>query len=226
MIILQFKRIVNENKRQKDVVKLFAKLYIPPTHQSPKLHESEIFEDESFRENTEKEIWKLFQTKSFKYIKGKFYDDFETNIGERLIQCSTICLLNDEVPMDDNWYEVDFDINKIALLNNNNTIFFNFSEKNQNAIITSANKMLLDNNSQILIDALLQLKNIFYFTDIVFDYVENEFVISDLGIILNAFSNKPFSQATIKRRFAHKMEKTDKENVDNPFRPSSIYKKL
>lgn len=224
--IFQLKKFKAENKRQKDEYKLFVKLHNPNNiPNSLKLHDSELFEDESFKENTQKEIWKLFNIDNFEYIKNKFYDTYETKIGERLIQCGNICFLAEETPTNELWYEISFDKEQITLTNGAHYITIKYKIVNNSISIISCGNLLLENHSEILIDILLQLKNIFSFSDIALKFLPEEFTISDIATILNAFSDKPFSKATIRRRFFDYIEKTEKEETGNQFRPSTIYRR-
>ena len=225
--IFQLKKFETENKRQKDEYKLFVKLYKPNNVPSAlKLHDSELFEDESFKDNTQKEIWKLFNTESFEYIKGKFYDIYETKIGERLVQCSNICFLKEEIPTDEFWYKITFNKDQISMTNGCNHFHTKYKIVNDTVSIISCGNLLLENHSEILIDILLQLRNIFSYSDIALDFLPEEFTVSDIATVLNAFCDKAFSKATIRRRFADYIEKTDKEETGNQFRPSTIYKRI
>ena len=77
-----------------------------------------------------------------------------------------------------------------------------------------------------MIDILLQLRNIFSYSDIALDFLPEEFTVSDIATVINAFCDKAFSKATIRRRFADYIEKTDKEETGNQFRPSTIYRRI
>ena len=79
-------------------------------------------------------------------------------------------------------------------------------------MITSSNLLLSDNHTPILVDALLQLKDIFCHTDIFKNYVNQTFDIANLVSLLGAFSMKTPSKSMIKKRFRHYIAKIDSDN--------------
>ena len=181
---------------------------------------SEIFEDETFKENTKKELWKNFGIEDFLFVNGTFYDSFENKFSERIIQCSSICLLKQEIGLDDDWFEVSVSTNKILLTNGDKVYCFEFNKEINETYIISANAMLLEQHTQILIDAILKLKNTFLFTDIFLNFIPDTFYLSEAIEFFNAFFDKTFSRATFKRRFANKIQLiNDTEN-------NLLYKKL
>lgn len=216
--LFQFGKIETENKKQKERIKLFVKLL--PNKNTLKLINSEIFEEETFRENTKKELWKNFGIEDFVFINGSFYDSFANKLNERILQCGSICLLKNEVSLDDSWYEITIENNRILLTNKKEVIYIEYNKDINETYIVSANKMLSENHTQILVDAILKLKNTFLFTDLFLNYVDETFYLSEAIEFFNAFFNKTFSRATFKRRFADKVFLID--NTDN----NLLYKKI
>lgn len=219
IILLQFKKEKSLDKRHKQNIKLYLKLLNPSNNPYKlMLPEIELFEDESFRENTEKYLWKTIQCDKFDFIKGKFYDEFKNGMDERIVQCSNICLLNEEVPLDNSWYEVKFLQDGLELNNSQLKIIIKYKKNKQKTIITSANILLDNNNSPILIDSLLYLKELFYYSNIVFNYIEDKFTISDIAQIINIFSWKPVNTSTIRRRFNRFIERVGTDTYPTMFK--------
>lgn len=217
-IILQFVKEESDNKRKNDTYKLYLKLDKMRKNLNTndaflyKLYETELYEEDSFKDSCAKILRKNCQTDNFKHIKSNHYDNYRTMFDERVLQCSNICILNENKEIDENWFEVLLDTNKLILKNEKETIKINFVKENFVTRITSANTLLFANHSIILIEALLQLKALFYYSDIVFDYLDDEFLISDIAAVLNVFSEKPFSKSTIRRRFNRMIEKKENES--------------
>ena len=219
IILLQFKKEASLNKKHKEDAKLYVKLLNPSNNPSNlTLPEIELFEDESFRENTEKYLWRTLQCNKFDFIKGKFYDDFKNSMDERIVQCSNICLLNEEISLDNTWYEITFLQDGLILNNSQTEITIKYKKNKKKTLITSANILLNNNNSPILIEGLLYLKELFYYSNIVFNYINDEFTIADIVQILNLFSWKPVNSSTIRRRFGKYIEKTNTDVYPSIFK--------
>lgn len=216
--LFQLHKITCDTKKQKEKVKLFVRLI--PCKAGNMLLNSEIFEDETFKENTKKELWKNFGIENFIFINGTFYDSFENKFSERIIQCSSICLLKQETELNDEWFEISISSNKIILTNNKETYQFEYNKEINETYVVSANAMLLEQHTQILIDAILKLKNTFLFTDIFINFVPDTFYLSEAIEFFNAFFDKTFSRATFKRRFSNKIQLID--DTEN----NLLYKKL
>ena len=208
--LFQLRKTTCDIKKQKEKVKLFVRLI--PCKAGNMLLNSEIFEDETFKENTKRELWKNFGIEDFIFINGTFYDSFENKFSERIIQCSSICLLKKETEIDENWFEVSISTNKIILNNEKQTFIFEYNKEVNETYIISANSMLLEQHTLILIDAILKLKNTFFFTNIFTNFVEDEFLLSDATDLFSAFSDRPYSRATFKRRFNDKIQLIDDTN--------------
>lgn len=217
IILLQFRKIPSPNAKQKDTIKLFIKLN-PSPYPFLKLPELELYDEEDFKENTRKYIWTTHKKDKYHFIKGKFYDDFISKFDERIIQCSNICILDEESSLYGEWYEVSFLNDGIILDNSIQQIHISYKKNKSSNIITSANVLLDNNHSIILIDALLYLKNIFYYSDIVFDFLNPQFTISDITAILNTFSWKPINNSTIKRRFNNVIQKIEPQTYPALFK--------
>lgn len=216
--LFQLHKTACDVKKQKEKVKLFVRLI--PCKAGNMLLNSEIFEDETFKENTKRELWKNFGIEDFIFINGTFYDSFENKFSERIIQCSSICLLKQETELNDEWFEVSISSNKIILTNNKETYRFEYNKEINETYVVSANAMLLEQHTQILIDAILKLKNTFLFTDIFINFVPDTFYLSEAIEFFNAFFDRTFSRATFKRRFSNKIQLID--DTEN----NLLYKKL
>lgn len=209
LLIVQFVQDIEDGKNRKK-----TKLHIKLTkhNQDFCLPSFELFEDESFYANAQKEVWKMLSCEKFNFIKGSYYDEYETRIGERIIQCSNVCLMQQNVPLDNSWYEVAFSKDEIVLKNNTESINIRYAQTADGIIIVSSNLLLSNNHTPILIDALIKLKNVFCHTDIFKSYVNQTFDIADLISILGAFSTKTPSKAIIKKRFRHYIEKVNDDD--------------
>lgn len=216
--LFQFCKITTDAKKQKEKIKLFVKLI--PCKAGYMLLNSEIFEDETFKENTKKELWKNFGIEDFLFVNGTFYDSFENKFSERIIQCSSICLLKQETELNNEWFEVSISTNKISLTNGDKVYCFEYNKEINETYIVSANAMLLEQHTQILIDAILKLKNTFLFTDAFLNFVPDTFYLSEAIEFFNAFLDRPFGRATFKRRFNNKIQLID--DTDNILK----YKKI
>ena len=216
--LFQLHKTTCDAKKQKEKVKLFVRLI--PCKAGNMLLNSEIFEDETFKENTKRELWKNFGIEDFIFINGTFYDSFENKFNERIIQCSSICLLKQETELNDEWFEVSISSNKIILTNNKETYHFEYNKEINETYVVSANAMLLEQHTQILIDAILKLKNTFLFTDIFINFIPDTFYLSEAIEFFNANFDRTFSRATFKRRFSNKIQLID--DTEN----NLLYKKL
>lgn len=211
IVVAQFKKTIPQNPKQKPKQRLFIRLF--PKKDGLHLLSSAVYEEETFKENTQKEIWKNFGTEDFYFVNGDFYDSYKNKLGERIIQCSNVCLLNKSTEMDENWYEVNIGDGQITLKNNEEEIRLEFRKDMNTYYIISANVLLSENHTQILMDAIFKLKSIFLFTDMFFHFIPSEFTIADATELFDAFCNKPFSKATFKRRFRNLIE--EKETKDD-----------
>lgn len=213
IVLFQFQKIDYDNKKQKSKTKLFVRLF--QTQKGIKLLNSEIYENETFKENAEKEIWKNFSQNDFLFFNGTFYDSYENKLSERIIQCSSICLLKNGMSLDDNWFEISISQNRITLSNQNKTVILDYDKELNNARIVSANVMLLEHHTQILVDAILKLKNTFIFTDLFLNFLPNTFQLSNAIDLFNAFFDRPFSRSTFKRRFSNKVQPLNASDNNN-----------
>ena len=180
--------------------RLFVNLHKNPKTNEISLINSEIYENETFEQNTQKEVWNALHINNIDVLKGEYYDVFEDKFGERTIHCSNICLLKESVPLDSSWYEIQLSDTDLVLQNKTEEYHIAFRKYNSHTEIVSSDILFAENNTLFLIDALLKLKNEFYFTPIVLNYVKSEFTIKEITEFFNCFSTKQFSKSTTKRR--------------------------
>ena len=214
IVLLQFKN-VEKIKRNKPILqkRLFVKCLTNIQSNEHALLNSEIFEDEKFEENTKKEVWKLLHETDVYTMKGEYYDNFENKYSERIIQGCTICLLKNDTEIDESWFEISLTDNSLVLSNGVEEIFISHQKRFTKTEITSSTSLLGENNTIILIDALLKLKSEFYFTPMVLDFVNDIFTINDIIEILECFTNKRINKTTIKRRLSNYITPTDESEI-------------